>query len=483
MLGRQAMYVDGAWRRPHSLATLPVVCPSSEAVVGTAPDADAADIDIAVAAARRAFDSGPWPRMSLDERIATLERALDLLVPKLAEIARLVTTEMGVPIAAGRQLIPIGLETGRYFLRVAREVGGTDLRRGSQLAAVFREPLGVVASIAAWNGPFNIAVSKVIPALVAGCAVVFKPAPETPLDAEYLADAFAAAGVPPGVFNVVFGGRDAGRTLVAHAGIDKVSFTGSTAAGRDIGEVCGRGLKRVQLELGGKSAAIVAPDADIERVKAGITLGSFFNCGQMCIAFTRVLAPRSRYDEVVSTIGEIARSFRIADPFEEATTMGPVVSARQLSRIEGYIAGAQAEGARLVAGGRRPPGLARGWFIEPTVFADVRNSMTLAREEVFGPVIGIIPYDGIDEAVAIANDSPYGLHGGIFTRDERLALKVARSIRTGTFSVNAFVYNVEAPFGGVKCSGIGRDTGREAVESYYELKTVNLTPSMESLVS
>ena len=482
MLGRQALFVEGEWRASESRAVLPVICPSTEKVIGAAADASSADIDLAVRAARTAFDTGPWPLCSLDARIGLLARALDLLVPQLPDIARLVTTQMGVPFAAARHLIPAGLETGRYLLRVAREVCACDLRRGTQLAAVFRESLGVVASSAAWNGPFNIALSKISPPLVAGSTVVFKPAPETPLDVEYIVDAFAAAGIPPGVFNVVFGGSEAGRALVAHPGIDKVSFTGSTAAGRDIGAVCGRDLKRVQLELGGKSAAIVAPDADMDKVTAGITLGSFFNSGQMCIAFTRVLAPRSRYDEVVHAVGEVARSFRIGDSFDESTTLGPVVSQRQLERINGYIAGAKAQGARLIAGGQRPPHLDRGWFIEPTVFADVRNSMTLAREEVFGPVIGIIPYDDIDEAIAIANDSPYGLHGGIFTGNEQLALRVARAIRAGTFSVNSFVYNVEAPFGGVKCSGIGRDTGREAIESYYELKTVNVPASMEPLL-
>jgi acyl-CoA reductase-like NAD-dependent aldehyde dehydrogenase len=290
-----------------------------------------------------------------------------------------------------------------------------------------------------------------------------------------IVEAFNAAGLPGGVLNLVTGDRQTGDALVRHSGVDKVSFTGSTAAGRQIGEICGGEFKRVTLELGGKSAAIVLEDADLASALPGIAAGSFFNTGQVCASYSRVLAPRSRYDEVVGAVSAAAQSFVLGDPFEPATTMGPLVAERQRERVESYIAAGKSEGARIVTGGRRPADLSHGWYVEPTVFADADNSMRISREEIFGPVVAVIPYEGESEAIDIANDSPYGLHGAVFTEDDDAALRVAGAIRTGTFSINSFTYNVEAPFGGVKCSGVGRDTGREALESFIELKTVNLT--------
>jgi aldehyde dehydrogenase (NAD+) len=339
----------------------------------------------------------------------------------------------------------------------------------------------VVASIAPWNGPFAMAIAKIIPPLVAGCTVVFKPAPETPLDVFLIAEALERAGLPAGVFNLITGGREAGKQLVAHPSIDKVSFTGSTAAGRQIGKECGGSFKRMQLELGGKSAAIIAEDADIGTTMEGLAIGGFFNSGQVCAAFSRVLVPRSRYDEFVGALCATAESFVVGDPVDPQTTMGPLVSERQRARVESYIARGKAEGATLLTGGGRPDGLEKGWFVQPTVFGEVSNQMSIAREEIFGPVVVVIAYDTLDEAIALANDSDYGLHGAIFTASDETAYKVASRIHTGTVSVNKFMYNIEAPFGGVKCSGVGRDTGREAVEAYFELKTVNITPSMEGL--
>lgn len=481
MSTRDKLFIDGQWRNPQSNATISVISPSTESAIGSAPDANAADVAAAVSAARNAFDRGPWPRLSMSERLATLARAIDSLENKVGAIAELVTAEMGLPIAISRQLNPSGLGAAQYFLAVAGGLQTTELRMGQQPAAVLREPVGVVASIAPWNGPFMQAVCKLIPPLAAGCTVVFKPAAETPLDVYYLIEAFADAGVPAGVINLVTGGRDTGRALVAHPGIDKVSFTGSTAAGREIGAQCGRDFKRMQLELGGKSAAIVCEDADLATTMGGLAMGCFFNTGQVCAAFSRVLVPRSRYDEFVGALCHTAESFVVGDPFDEATTMGPLVTAAQRARVESYIATGFAEGAQLLTGGKRPEHLKKGWYMQPTVFGGVTNQMKIAREEIFGPVAAVIAYDSLDEAIAIANDSDYGLHGGVFTQDDELALRVAKSVRTGSFSVNAFVYNLEAPFGGVKCSGVGRDTGREAVESYFELKTINLTPSMQKL--
>jgi acyl-CoA reductase-like NAD-dependent aldehyde dehydrogenase len=478
---QNTIFVSGKWVPSLSEARLEVVCPSTEKPIGSVPDSSAADVDQAVSAARVAFDDGRWSGRSVDDRAQVLTEAMERLEAQTEEIAQLLTSQVGAPIVVSRQLIPAALATGRYFVQLGREHLGDEIRRGSMPAAVLREPVGVVAAIAPWNGSFSLAMNKIMPALVAGCSVVFKPAPETPLDAAYIADALSEAGLPDGVLNIVTGGRDTGRHLVEHVDVDKVSFTGSTDAGREIGQACGGSFKRMQLELGGKSAAIILEDADIETAMAGLAMGSFFFTGQVCAAYSRVLAPRSRYDEIAEALCATAESFVIGDPFDESTTMGPLVSKRQRDRVEDYIAMGFAEGAKIATGGGRPSHLPTGWYIEPTVFVDASNSMRFAREEIFGPVAALIPYEGQDEAVAIANDSPYGLHGGVFTQDDEAALAVARQIRTGTFSVNSFTYNIEAPFGGVKCSGVGRDTGLEGLLSYVELKTVNLTPTMERL--
>jgi aldehyde dehydrogenase (NAD+) len=473
-LHQTAQYIDGDFVESASGATIDVICPSTEEVVGSAPDAGSSDLDRACQAARRAFDHGNWRHLPLSERADLLDRALDSLPPRLDEIGSTVTMEMGVPTSIAGQLMPMALSTARFFTDTARSLELVDVRAGTITAAVVREPIGVVAAITPWNGPFNMMLSKVIPALVSGCSVVFKPAPETPLDAYYLAEALAEVGLPAGVFNLITGGRDIGAELVTHREVDKVSFTGSTAAGRWIGEQCGRNFTRMQLELGGKSAAIVLDDADLGKVAMAIASGTFFNTGQVCAAFSRVLVPRAMIDDVSGALAAAAGSFVIGDPFEPATTLGPLVSERQRDRVEGYIAKGVDEGGHIVAGGGRPESVDRGWFIEPTVFVGLDNASTLAQEEIFGPVVTVIPHDGIDHAIELANQSDYGLHGAVFTEDPVDAAHVALGVRTGTFSVNSFVYNVEAPFGEVKCSGVERDTGLEGLLAYYELKTVNL---------
>jgi acyl-CoA reductase-like NAD-dependent aldehyde dehydrogenase len=312
---------------------------------------------------------------------------------------------------------------------------------------------------------------------------VYKPAPETPLDAFHIAAALSRAGLPPGVFNLITGSAQAGRALVSHPQVDKVSFTGSTGAGREIGRECGASFKRLQLELGGKSAAIVLDDADVAVTMGGLAAGCFANSGQVCAAYSRVLLPNSRYREFTEALVATAEAFVVGDPFEPTTTMGPLVSARQRERVLSYIDIGKAEGARVATGGAAPAELDTGFYVQPTVFISADNSMRICREEIFGPVVSVLGYDTLEEAIAIANDSEYGLHGAVFTADPERAAQVARRVRTGTFSVNSFTYNIEAPFGGVKNSGLGRDTGREAVESFYELKTVNLGESMEPLFS
>ena len=482
MIVQEELFVDGVWRTAACAPPIRVVCPSTEEVAGEVPDAGAADVDAAVSAARQAFESGQWRAMPVAERATIVLAGLATLQSHAEEIARLVTTEMGAPLAFTQQLVPAALDAGRYFVEVAQTLAPAEIRATRLCpAAVIKEPVGVVASIASWNGPFNMAIAKIVPALMTGCSVVYKPAPESPLDAFPIADALNRAGLPRGVFNLITGGRETGRTLVNHPQIDKVSFTGSTAAGREIGRECGGNFKRLQLELGGKSAAIILDDADVAATMGGLAAGCFANSGQVCAAYSRVLLPTSRYQEFTDALVATAEAFIVGDPFEPTTTMGPLVSARQRDKVLSYVDIGKAEGARIATGGSTPTGLHKGFYVAPTVFIDATNSMRICREEIFGPVVSVLGYDTLDEAIAIANDSDYGLHGAVFTTDPQRAAQVARRVRTGTFSVNSFTYNVEAPFGGVKNSGIGRDTGPEAVESFYELKTVNLAENMEPL--
>ena len=328
-----------------------------------------------------------------------------------------------------------------------------------------------------WNVPQGISFLKLAPALAAGCSVVLKPAEETVLDAFLMAEAAAAAGLPEGVVNVVPGGREVGAYLVEHPGVDKVSFTGSTAAGRWIAEACGRLLRPVTLELGGKSAAIVLDDADLAASMEqffGVTL---LNNGQICWLNTRVLAPRSRYTEIVDTITDLARSLKVGDPLDPETKVGPLVSKRQRERVEGYIAKGKSEGARMTTGGSRPAGFDRGWFLEPTIFADLDNNATVSREEIFGPVLSLIPYSDEQEAVAIANDSVYGLGGSVWSSDPERAANVARRVRSGTVGVNHYVNDPVAPFGGIKQSGMGRELGPEGLHPFQVYKTIYMPPA------
>ncbi|ONH31719.1 aldehyde dehydrogenase [Pseudofrankia asymbiotica] len=485
MIEHDTLFINGGLRPPHSRRSIDVVSPATEETIGRAPDADDVDVAAAVAAARSALGAGFWANRKMTARIDVVEAALTALEAKADEIAHLVTSEMGMPISMSQQMHsaagpPGALANGRHYLELARQLSTEEYRPGVTPALVWREPVGVVAAIAPWNGPFNMAINKIVPALLSGCSIIFKPAPETPFDVFYLADALATAGLPAGVLGIVTGGRETGRELVSHPGVDKVSFTGSTAAGRTIGEICGRSFRRTQLELGGKSAAIILEDADLPTVLAGLGAGCFVNSGQACLSYSRILAPRSRYGEVVESLAAVAGSLVVGDPFDPATSQGPLVAQRQRARVESYIASAREDGATIVAGGGRPADLPRGWYIEPTVIADTTNDMKINREEIFGPVASVISYEDVDEAIALANDSDFGLHGAVFTGDDETALRVARAVRTGTFTINGFSYNTEAPFGGVKNSGIGRDTSREGLDAFFELKTVNLSPSLAS---
>lgn len=477
MYEQEHLFIGGEWVDPEGDERLVVVSPSSEQPIGSVPLPTAGDVDRAVSAARRAFDTGPWPRMSLTDRSAVVAGAAEILQGQVGEIARMMTAEMGSPITAtSTGHVPLGVQMLGEFIELAASLNYEELRatpRGPAL--VWRDPVGVVGAVAPWNGPFIISIAKVIPALLVGCTVVFKPAPETPLDVAYLAEALQQAGLPEGVLSVIPADRDVSARLVEHPGIDMVSFTGSTAVGREIGAVCGEQIKRVHLELGGKSAAIILPDADLEVTMPALQNGAFRNSGQVCAALTRVLAPRRLYDEVVGRLCDRAGDVVVGDPFDPATQMGPLVSARQRDRVERYIALGTEAGAKLMAGGGRPAELPTGWYIEPTVFAQADNSMQIAREEVFGPVVVVIPYGEEDDPISIANDSPYGLHGAVFTTDPARALEVARRVRTGTFSINGHMVNSAAPFGGMKCSGTpGREFGPEGFEGYLEPRTINV---------
>jgi aldehyde dehydrogenase (NAD+) len=473
---RDAFFIDGGWAAPATSDLIEVINPATEEVAARVPDGSPADIDAAVAAARKAFDEGPWPQTSPQERIDVVQSFSNLYAGKMAEMADLITLEMGSPTSfSNLAQSPAPWMQIESFLNIARAFDFEAERPGALGAPVVvrREPVGVVAAIPPWNVPQFTIMSKLVPALLAGCTIVVKPAPESPLDPYLMAELLQEAGVPQGVVNIVAGGRETGAHLVAHPGVDKVAFTGSTAAGRKIAAVCGEQLKRVSLELGGKSAAIVLDDADFAHTIEGLKFTSVMNSGQACVAQTRVLAPRSRYDEFVDAFGGAIGGMKVGDPMDPETEIGPMVAQRQQERVEKYIALGQEEGARVVVGGNgMPDGLDRGWFVRPTVFADVDNRMRIAQEEIFGPVVSVIPYDGVDEAVRIANDSDYGLAGTVWTADKEAGLDVARRVRTGTYGVNTYTMDFAAPFGGFKASGLGREFGPEGLAQYTELKSI-----------
>jgi len=470
------LFIGGDWIAPSSDATIDVVSPHTEAVIARVPEGREADMDRAVAAARAAFDAGPWPRLPAAERADAMARLLAALQERSTEMATTITDEMGSPMAFSNlgQVMASNMVLD-YFIRLAREFPFEDVREGMLgPTLVRREPVGVVAAIVPWNVPQFTIMLKLGPALAAGATMVVKPAPETPLDCVLLADAIRDAQLPTGVVNIVAAGREVGEYLVRHPGVDKVGFTGSTAAGRRIAAICGEQLKRYTLELGGKSAAIILDDADLEATISGVLPAAIMNNGQACMAQTRVLASRRRYREVAEALAGAAAAVPVGDPHDLSTVVGPLVAARQRERVESYIRIGREEGARIAAGGGRPAGLTRGWYVEPTVFVDVDNRMRIAREEIFGPVVSVIPYEDEDDAVRIANDSDYGLSGTVWTSDVDRGLDIARRVRTGTYTVNSFLMEFSAPFGGFKSSGVGRELGPEGLSAYLEAKSINL---------
>jgi aldehyde dehydrogenase (NAD+) len=477
-INHDKLFIGGEWVPPSVAATIEVRNASTGEVIGSAPEAAEADMDAAVAAARRAFsDPSGWSTWSPTERAAALERLAAELETRAQEIGRLVSMQNGLPIALSpiiEGMTPVG--TLRYMaslLATSPVEEETSRFLGGDLV-IRHEPIGVIAGIVPWNYPQTLSSFKYAPALAAGNTIVLKPSPETVLDSYVFAEAVIAASIPPGVVNIVPGGREIGAYLVQHRDVDKVAFTGSTAAGRQIAEVCGRLLRPVSLELGGKSAAIILDDADLDLAAIGQNLfaATLVNSGQTCYAGTRILAPRSRYAEVVDLFAAFASSLPVGDALDPATLIGPLVAERQRDRVERYIAKGISDGARLVTGGGRPKGLDRGWFVEPTIFADVDNKSTIAQEEIFGPVLSIISYTDEDDAIRLANESDYGLGGSVWTADPARARHVVRQVRTGTIGINGYLPDPAGPWGGVKSSGLGRELGPGAISAYQNLKTV-----------
>jgi len=480
LMYRREFFIGGAWAAPVGRDRFGVVSPSTEEVVGEVPLATTADIDRAVGAARSAFDDGPWPRMTPGDRADVLARAATILRKREAEIAGVTVDEMGCAISqAPRAQTGMVAALFDYYAELIRTFPfERQVVAGDRAGLVTNEPVGVVAAIIPWNAPVTLASWKTAPSLAAGCTVVIKPPPEAPLSTFILAEALAEAGVPRGVVNVVPAGREVGEHLVRHPGTDKVAFTGSTAAGKRIMSLCGEQIKRVSLELGGKSAAVILDDADAAGLVPALVGGAMHLSGQVCGAHTRVLVPSSRYGEAVEAAAAAASAVPVGDPHDPSTLVGPLVAERQRDRVEGYIALAEQAGARVAAGGGRPAHLPKGWYVAPTILADVDNSMRVAREEIFGPVLCLIPYDDEDDAVRIANDSPYGLAGGVWTGDPARGLRMARRMRTGSIAINGTYPPFPlVPFGGFKESGLGRELGPEGLQSFLEPRSIGL-PAM-----
>lgn len=469
------IYIGGAWVASTEDRVIEIVSPDTEEVVARVVEGTPADMDRAVAAARKAFDEGPWPRMSPAERGAMVRRMGGELEKRHPELAAAWTLQVGglasfSPIMTGgstAQLMNIAGYADTYPF--------VEKRKGTQVDTVViaHEPAGVCAAIAPWNSPYGILASKTAYALIAGCTVIMKPAPETPLEAYIMAEAADAAGLPPGVVNLVAAGRDASDHLVCNAGVDKVTFTGSTGAGKRIGEVCASRIARCTLELGGKSAAIVRDDFPIEAAAAILGNTITVMSGQVCAMLSRAIVPRHRHDELADAIAKVMQGVRVGYSHDMETQMGPLAMQRQLHRVEDYIALGR-ETADLVTGGSRPAHLNKGYFLEPTLFANVDNSSRIAQEEIFGPVLCLIPADDEADAIRIANDSNYGLNGSVLTNDADAAYRIARAVRTGGVGQNGMRMEFGQPFGGFKQSGFGREGGPEALSAFLETKTILL---------
>jgi acyl-CoA reductase-like NAD-dependent aldehyde dehydrogenase len=468
---RSTLLIGGHWVTPSGSGVIDVVDPATESVIGHVPNGDTADVDAAVDAARRAFD----PLISIAERRERTRRVIDAMAQRLPDIAHLITAEMGAPVRIAQTVqtqVPLAVAKG---IAAVLESFEFEERIGNSL--VLREPYGVVAAITPWNYPLYQVVAKVIPAIAAGCTVVLKPSNEAPLSVFSFIDACQEAGLPDGVVNIVSGpGRVIGEALASHPDVDFVSFTGSTGVGARVGELAGKTIKKVALELGGKSANVILDGADLATaVKVGVG-NAFLNGGQTCMAWTRMLVPQSRYGEALDLIEAAVSRYTVGDPWDSGTRIGPSASRSQFETVKGFIERAQRDGARLLVGGAEAVS-ERGFFIAPTVFADVDPDSELGQEEVFGPVLAVIPYTDEDDALRIANGTPYGLSGAVWAADEDSAIAFARRVSTGQLDINGGAYNPVAPFGGYKKSGIGRELGRFGFEEYLQTKSLQLKES------
>jgi len=467
---REHLYIDGAWVEPSGSGVIEVINPTTEEAIGSVPIGDSSDVDRAVDAAQREFPK--WSQTTVESRVETLNALSSTIKDRGEELAQLITAEVGTPIEYSRMaMVATPRVVSRSYSKILESFSWEEEVRNS---LVVKEPIGVVAMITPWNFPLHQIIGKIAPALAAGCTMVLKPSKEAPLNAFVLADMIHEIGVPAGVFNLVSGhGREVGESLSEHQGVDMVSFTGSTGAGVRVTELAAPSVKRVTLELGGKSANIILDDADIQKAAGSAIFSCFSNSGQECSALTRLLIPEGRRDEIIEIISGKMGRYSVGDPLDERSRCGPLVSKRQQDSVSSYISKGIDEGATLVAGGEgMPDGLERGFFVKPTVFADVTPDMTIFREEIFGPVLSITTFSSEEEAIALANDSEYGLSGGVWSNDEARAIRVARLMRTGQVSINGGAFNVTAPFGGYKRSGLGRELGVHGLDEYLEIKSI-----------
>jgi acyl-CoA reductase-like NAD-dependent aldehyde dehydrogenase len=470
-------FIGGEWVQPSSDAKIDVIDSGTEQLFFSVAEAQAADISRAVAAARQAFDEGPWPRMSHAQRAEYLRAIAAGLREKTEDLGQIWPRESGVLHVIARGSAKGSARTFEYYAGLADTYPFEEPAQptaGGEFGLIVREPVGVVGAIIPWNAPMGLISNKIAPALLAGCAVVLKSSPEAPGEGYLIAEIAEAVGLPPGVLNVVTADREVSELLVRDPRVDKITFTGSTAAGRRIASICGERIARCTLELGGKSAAVILDDMDIATAASTLARAECFLSGQVCSSLTRIVVTRRRHDELVEALAGAFSQMRVGDPFDTQTQMGPLVASRQRDRVEGYIAKGVADGATLATGGGRPKDLDRGWFVEPTVFGNVDNSSTIAQEEIFGPVLSVIPAEDERHAVAVANDTIYGLNASVFTNDVDRARDVARQLRSGTVGHNAFRTDFGIAFGGFKQSGIGREGGREGLLPFLETKTVIL---------